>query len=85
MIGANASASNRTNLVITDVPTAYFADTLQAQLTFEIKIDGVTYTATDRIRERSVLGVAQSILADPNEGAEAKAYAQTIVDALNAG
>jgi hypothetical protein len=84
-LGESFSSANKTNLVITGVPAAYFADAIEAQLSFEIEIDGVKYTAIDRIRERSVLGVAEGILASPNESAEAKAYAQSIVDALTAG
>lgn len=83
--GTNKSDSNRTNLVITGVPTAYFAETLEVRLSFKLTVDGVEYTAIDRIRERSVLGVAESIVADPNESAAAKAYAQRIVDSMNAG
>jgi hypothetical protein len=83
--GENVSADSRTNLVITDVPYSYFDKSIEVQLTFTLTVDGVKYTAIDRIRERSVLGVAEGILASPNESAEAKAYAQSIVDALTAG
>ena len=84
-IGTNKNASNRTNLVITSIPAAYFTDGIEARLSFDLTIDGVTYTATDRVRQRSVLGIAESIVASPNESDAAKAYAQSIVDALNAG
>lgn len=83
--GTNKNASNRTNLVITGIPAAYFSDGIEARLSFELTIDGVTYTAIDRVRERSVLGVATSIVKSPNESDAAKAYAQAIVDALTVG
>ena len=83
--GTNKNASNRTNLVITGIPAAYFSDGIEARLSFELTIDGVTYTAIDRVRERSVLGVATSIVKSPNESDAAKAYAQAIVDAMTAG
>ncbi|MBE6588975.1 MAG: hypothetical protein E7643_02235 [Ruminococcaceae bacterium] len=83
--GANKNAANRTNLVITNVPAAYFADGMEAQLCFDVTLDGVTYTAIDRVRTRSVLGVAQSIASSPYESAAAKSYAQGIIDSLNAG
>ena len=84
-IGENKNSANRTNLVITNVPANYFADGLEVQMRFDVTIDGVTYTAIDRVRERSVLGVAISVVKSPLETAEAKAYAQTIVDTLTAG
>ena len=83
--GANKTPANRTNLVITSIPAAYFTDRIEARLSFDVTIDGVKYTAIDRVRTRSVLGIAESIVASPNESDAAKAYAQIIVDALNAG
>jgi len=84
-VGTNASASNRTNLVITGVTSPYFAEFMEVQLTFTVTVDGVKYTVIDRVRRRSVLGVAESIVRDPNESAGAKSYAQSIVDAMSAG
>ena len=79
--GTNAGANNTTNLVITGVPTAYFASDLESRLSFDIEIDGVLYTVIDRVRTRSVLGVAQSIVKDPYESSGAKNYAQTVINA----
>lgn len=82
--GANKGANNVTNLVITGVPLSYFDSMLESQLVFEIEIDGTVYTVTDRVRSRSVLGVAQSIVQSTNEGAASKAYAQSVIDACAA-
>ena len=79
-IGENKTVNNVTNLVITGVPAAYYASMLEVQLVFDVVIDGVTYKITDRERERSVLGVAQSMVASPYETDTAKTYAQTIID-----
>ncbi len=84
-IGENVGATNRTNLVITNVPAQYFADQLEVRLTFEITVEGVTYRIIDRVRTRSVLDVASAIVASPTETPAAKAYAQSIVDSLTAG
>ena len=79
--GSSVSANNITNLVITGVPTAYFDSDLESRLTFDVELDGVSYTVIDRVRTRSVLGVAKSIARDPNEPQSAKDYAQTIINA----
>ena len=80
-LGENKSVNNVTNLVITGVPVAYYESDLECQLVFDVTIEGVTYTITDRVRTRSVLGVAQGMSKNPNESQSAKDYAQTILDA----
>ena len=40
--GTNKSAGNRTNLVITGVPRAYFKENIEVQLSFEVTVDGTT-------------------------------------------
>ena len=79
-LGKNKGTDNVTNLVITGVPTSYYATTLEVQLEFDVVINGVRYTVTDRVRERSVLGVAQAMVASPYETDAAKDYAKTIID-----
>ncbi|MBQ9784495.1 MAG: hypothetical protein IJW29_03240 [Clostridia bacterium] len=79
--GKNKTDANVTNLVITGVPVDYYSSNLESELVFDVTIDGVTYTITDRVRTRSVLGVAQGMAANPDESQSAKDYAQTIIDA----
>ena len=80
-LGQSKTDNNVTNLVITGVPVSYYASTLEVQLVFDVVIDGVKYTVTDRVRERSVLGVAQGMAVSPYESDTAKDYAQTIIRA----
>ncbi|MBQ9784502.1 MAG: hypothetical protein IJW29_03275 [Clostridia bacterium] len=81
IMGSNYTANNVTNLVITGVPTEYFASDMESQLVFDVTIDGVTYTVTDRVRTRNVLGIAQNMVKSAYESQTAKDYAQTIIDA----
>ena len=79
--GENKTANNVTNLVITNVPASYYKSDLECQLVFDVVIDGVTYTVTDRVRTRNILAIAQGMAANPNETAAAKDYAQTVINA----
>lgn len=82
-VGSVKTSTNVSSLVITDVPQAYYATDLEVQLTFDVTLLGHTYTAIDRVRTRSVLGVAQAIVKNYSELTEAREYAQSIIDACS--
>ena len=79
--GSEKTSANISNLVITGVPAEYYATNFNVELIFEVTLDGVTYTVTDRVRTRSIKQVATGMAANPAESDEARAYAQTVLDA----
>ncbi len=81
--GEKKTSANISNLVITDVPQSYYVSSLEVRLQFDVKIDGVAYTVIDRVRSRSVLGVATAMAQSAYESGAARTYAQGIVDACN--
>ncbi len=83
--GSNYNSANVTNLVITAVPQSYYETDLECQLFFDVTIDGVSYKVCDRVRSRSILGIAESMAQSPTETQSAKDYAQKIVDACSEG
>ena len=78
--GVNKTETNITNLVITGVPASYYQTNLESRLVFEIEINGETYNAYDRVRERNVYDIARNMVNNPTETQDAKDYAQKIVD-----
>ena len=80
-IGTNKTDANVTSLVITGVPEAYYTDDLEVQMVFRVMRDGVRYTVTDRVRTRSVYGVASAILDLGYENDDLVGDVQGIVDA----
>ena len=81
--GTNKNSSNVTNLVITGVPLSFYTSNLESQLVFTVVIDGVQHTVYDRVRARSVIGVAEKMAVNSKETEAGREYAQKIVDACS--
>lgn len=69
------------NLVLTDIPTAYFQTSYYAQITVVYELYGIEYTAVDDVQSRNVYDVAVAILLDESESAAARGYAANLIAA----
>jgi hypothetical protein len=70
------------NIVFTNVKSAYFEKSLYAQLKVTCMVNGKEYSFTDDVRERSVAQVATLVADSPQETDEARAYATKLLEQL---
>lgn len=87
-LGATVVGVNKTdfldgfvsNLVVTDIPAKYYNTSIYARLrvTYTKKDDSSYYTILDKKEERSVIKVADLIMADSNSGSDELNYAKRI-------
>lgn len=80
-LGSVKTTANISNLVITGIPEEYYKSNFEVELVFNVTLDGVTYTVTDRVRVRSIYQIATGMAKNPAETEAARDYAQSILDA----
>jgi len=72
--------TNESNIVFTNVSAKNYGKSIEVQLSFKIDLEGVSYTVTDRVRERTVIDVARKLM-EITEDEEILAYLALIESA----
>lgn len=68
-----------TNLVITGIPSSYYANTLYAQLWVTYELGDVEYTITTDVQSRSINGIASAIVKNGSAGSNEYNYATALL------
>ena len=82
--GENFDENNVTNLVVSRIPASLADTPIYAQLIFDVNIDGDTYTVEDTFHGTYLTHLASSIIANPNESAAVKTFAEQLMEAAQA-